>query len=454
MKKVFLLFLFQSNLVSAMIYQEWQRSHVFFENLPANLEKQYNFEKPINTATYKNKNIYFSRQIIANRLLLNSFYKKTLDPIGVVETQTYIVKSSQPMLEAAKEQVLSLSSAEAILKKYSRDFSKVEILSIESLYINDADNKFQKSNLVSFFDRFGQAFNAFINSENEIYKLVRTGAQFSNFNTKVYTYGPKLSPLTDQQLMGSVINPKITNTNVAVGSESNQKIIELNETMDFDLKDDRFDQIQVFYYLNKALEWMAHELQITLKQPIEAVVHMGYPDKTNSAFYFQNRIRLGKGDDVFYSNIAHDASIVYHETFHALIDSVSRLPFEGEGGSINEAFADFFTALMLKRPYLAESSFLKDKYKRSLKTFKKLSDKSGGLYGDSLIVSGMLWEVYEKLGHDKSKLIAIETLTKLNPYSKFVDFNKKFIIVCQQELNIEDYSLVVGILKNRGFEYE
>jgi Zn-dependent metalloprotease len=195
---------------------------------------------------------------------------------------------------------------------------------------------------------------------------------------------------------------------------------------------------------------MKDNLNVRIPTSIEAVVHMGFPEKTNSAFYYQSKIRIGKGDDVTYSNIPQDASIIYHESFHALIDGVAHLSYEGENGSLNEAFADFFTCLMTDRPYLGESSYLKGPFKRNLNQGFKYSEKTGGLYHDSLIVSSLLWELKEKMGSAKAKTLAIETLILLNPASDLKMFSQKLIEV-SKTLSADDQNTVLQTVNNKGF---
>ncbi|MCX7977941.1 MAG: hypothetical protein N2578_02955, partial [Bdellovibrionaceae bacterium] len=187
------------------------------------------------------------------------------------------------------------------------------------------------------------------------------------------------------------------------------------------------------------------------RQPLDVQVHVGTPEKTNTAFYYQNKIRLGSGDDVTYSKIPQDPSIVTHETAHALIDALARLPFEGEGGSLNEAFADFFTAVMLKNPNMGEVSYLKGPFRRTLNNSKTVSQKNGGLYHDSGIVSGTLWDFYNTLGEKKSLDIAVRTLSRLTPRSDFDDFRNKLKDVCSSLLNAEDLESANKILSVRGW---
>ena len=455
MKRLVFILLVIPNISFSLTYKEWSSNGLNFENSIKNTSSDINYEEKQKTAAYKDKNIYFSRQTYKGIPVENSFLKQieSKNFVNTFQSLTETEISQSGLVNTSNESSKTID-ANASLKTYSEEFSGAEIINTEQTIIKVDSDRFKIVHIVNFFDKKGEPFQALIDHNNKIMSVNRAGSHFSSFNTKVYTAGPKFSLLSEQQLFAKDAIPKLSNTLASVGSESNKKIDQLQETMSFDTKDDRFDQMQVFYYLNTAIDWMNSRLQITLNRPLEAVVHIGYPEKTNSAFYFQNRIRLGKGDDVTYSNIPHDASIVYHETFHALVDSTARLPFEGEGGSLNEAFADFFTASLTARPFLAESSYLKADFKRNLNVVTKLNEKNGGLYHDSLIFSGLFWEISEKLGNKISLDIAVETLIQLTPYSNFLDFNKRFISTSKKQLSSEHFSQVQLILKNRGFAYE
>ena len=109
---------------------------------------------------------------------------------------------------------------------------------------------------------------------------------------------------------------------------------------------------------------------------------------------------------------------------------------------------------MLDRPYLGESSYLKGPYKRNLNNTSKLSEKNGGLYHDSLIISGTMWDIKEKFGSEKAKNLALETLIQLNPASNFKSFYEKIKVVASEQFNADDAAAINQILSNRGFVSE
>ncbi|MEQ1722899.1 MAG: hypothetical protein ABL930_06955 [Pseudobdellovibrio sp.] len=405
-------------------------------------------EKSSTPASYKNKSISFYRQSYSGLPVYNSFFKTVSDSKGLqlIQAQTTDTKELKPINKPSE--FTNLDFTKLLLNSYKK-FSKIEIIKEEEVIYLD-NSKPMHLMLVNFFDQKGIPYQALFNSNGSLFNLKRAGSHFADINTSLYIEGPKLGGLTDMLLKSVSATPSLSNSFVIVTSEAEKKITTITPILKFDPKDERFDQLQVFYYLDKAFSWMKENLHVRIPTQINAVVHMGYPEKTNSAFYYQNKIRIGKGDDVTYSNIPQDASIIFHESFHALIDSVAHLSFEGENGSLNEAFADFFTCLMTDRPLLGESSYLKGPFKRNLTQGFKYSEKTGGLYHDSLIVSSLLWELKEKLGNEKVKTLAIETLIQLNPASDLKSFSQKLIDVSKSLIS-DDQNTVLQAVSNKGF---
>ena len=443
----FALFSCQKN--KSFSYLEWQKGHELSANA---VLKNIETEEPKGTTQFKNKKIQFLRQRLNGKVVFNSFVKKiTLDNSDVELIQAQVIdEKTLPVIKNTSPVNFDFLSR---LKKVQPSFDKIEIISNEDSYVFE-DGSARNYRIISFFDRYGVPYLSFFKPDGEFVRIKRTGTQFSDVSTMVFTEGPKFSELSEQLIKNLNSNPSLSNSSIFVTSMADKKIDNITSNLKFDPKDERFDQIQAFYYMNKYFQWMKDHLQIVIPQRVDAVVHMGFPEKTNTAFYYQNKIRFGKGDDVVYANIVSDPSIVYHETFHVLIDNLAGLPFEGEGGSINEGFADFFTCLITDRPYLGESSYLKAAFRRNLKTVTKLTDKNSGLYHDSIIVSGLLWEVKEKFGLEKAKNLAAETLVRLNLLSQFADFNKKILEAASVVLNLEEQLILNQILKARGFSNE
>lgn len=402
---------------------------------------------------YKGEKIQFAQQAYGSKSVDDTFVKKHYSKNSQIKSAeaAVIEKSSFSKTLLNNRETNPFYYLKLVGEKSApltvRNYNLNQIIKLENNHIQ---------NLIAFEYELndGTLWRALFDAKD---KLVSTQKLGSGIDAQVslFTMGPKQSSITDVILRQLDITPAMSNQNIFVDSEAPQKISEISPLMKFDPKDERFDQIQVFYYLDFIQNWMKNNLSVRFPEKLYAVVNVGYPDKGNAAFYFQNKIRLGRGDDEHYTMMASDPSIVYHEAFHALIDGLSRLPLgQGEGGSLNEGFADFYTTVALNRPYLAEASYLKAPYKRAVNIEKHLDQKNGALYPDSLILSSLLWKVKEKLGDSKTLQLATDTLVELNPYSDFADFNVKFLAVVDKSLSAEDKATVHSILKERGFKAE
>lgn len=263
-----------------------------------------------------------------------------------------------------------------------------------------------------------------------------------------YPRGPKKSSLSAILLNRKNQSTNLSDANFEIFSASPAKI-NLAEPLEFPVSDDRFDQIQAFYYSQQIMEWFKKDLKQDYLGRINITTQLGFPEKTNAAFYFQNQIRLGQGDNETYSHIAWDPSIVMHETSHALIDAIAHLPFQGEGGSINEGYADIFTTFYLESPLLGENSYLLGPYKRTVDQGLKLSEKNGGLYHDSAIVSGFFWNLKKHIGAEITLQLAIRVLNRLGPNSNFEDFKKSLNEQASEVLSDDHYKKANQLMKER-----
>jgi Zn-dependent metalloprotease len=131
------------------------------------------------------------------------------------------------------------------------------------------------------------------------------------------------------------------------------------------------------------------------------------------------------GDGRIYRDLMRDPSVVMHEVSHAVIEQVTHLSTEGEGGSINEAFADYFAASITGNPRMGEVSFVDGPYRRNLENDAAWGSRNGGLYHDSLIVSGLLWELRRALGPEAALAFAVRVMGRLNADSDLADLKSQ-----------------------------
>jgi hypothetical protein len=276
------------------------------------------------------------------------------------------------------------------------------------------------------------------------------GSQFVDGTGALFPDGPLKSDIQQVILKNLLGNQTLTSDKVKVGTQSTEVAVSENNQFLYPLEDNRFGQVQTFFYLSQSIDWFKNNLSFTLPFVLQAETSMGYPDKTNSAFYYQHKIRLGDGDGQTYDKIPLDPSIVTHESIHAIVEAVARLPYENEGGSINEGFADYFTATQLQNPHLGEASYKLGPFKRTVDGALSFADRSGGLYHDSAVVSGLFWQFRKELGSDVANKIAWSVLLRLNPLT---DFNSLSVevkdVISKQDVEVQDKAN--AILKQRGW---
>lgn len=277
------------------------------------------------------------------------------------------------------------------------------------------------------------------------------GSDFITATASLFPSGPTQSQIQDVLLRQLIGDRTLTSNKIRVRTESEMVALSDDKNQFQFLVDDvRFAQAQVFFYVSQALDWFEKNFNFQLPFFLDVETQKGYPEKTNTAFYYQHKIRLGDGDGEAFAQIPLDPSIVTHESLHAIIDAVSGLSFEEEGGSLNEGYADFFTAVQLKNPRMGEFSYKKAAYKRTIENDKKLSDRNGGLYHDSGIVSGLLWNLYKELDSKKALEIAWQTLLRLNPASDFEGFKEELLSVLENQ-DVETQKKAKAILESRGW---
>lgn len=277
------------------------------------------------------------------------------------------------------------------------------------------------------------------------------GSDFINGIAALFPNGPLKSQIQEVLLQRLLGDRTLTSDRVKVTTESDQRALSDDQNQfQYLVEDLRFTQAQAFFYVSQALDWFETHFSFKLPFMLEVETQKGFPEKTNTAFYYQHKVRLGDGDGVSFAQIPLDPSIVIHESLHAVIDAMTSLPFDEEGGSLNEGLADFFTAVQLKNPRLGEIAYKKAAYKRTIENDLKWSDKNGGLYHDSGIVSGLLWAFYKDLDPKKALEIAWQILLRLHPGSDFAGFKEELLAVLEKQ-DAETQKKAQAILKTRGW---
>jgi hypothetical protein len=311
--------------------------------------------------------------------------------------------------------------------------------------------------VVDYLDRESDAFTRLtVSLQGKVEASRVVGADYVDAPATVFPSGPKSSSLEDVMLRDLRETGGLGSARAQVACTDEPSLVNwerADRSYRFSPLDRRFDAVQAYFYVERALRWFKEKAGIELSSSLTVDVFAGGTQAPrNTACYYFNIIRIGAGDGKTYRDLMRDPSVVMHEVSHAVIEAVSHLPTQEEGGSINEAFADFFAASILDSPRMGEVSYVPGPYKRSLENASVLADKNGGLYHDSLIVSGTLWEMRKLLGPEKALRFALKTLARLNPDSDFAGLRTAMRFVVHEGYSAEETRLVEGVLVKRGLE--
>ncbi len=417
----------------------WSRS----ETAPP---RRLSLESQVYDLKIGSKKLNFEQQYIQGVEVEDSFYKSVISKEPEFVSYNWI--THVPLALRARILLMKLQAPliSYLFKWRHPNYSTLHMYEKPRLVVRNGEVYWK----ITFENKLYELKGFYTKANLDIASIEKVGSDYVNANAILFPDGPLRSKLQDVVLPNLVGNGTLTSPILQVTTESDQKALAQNSVFQYPVDDPRFEQVQVFYYVSKVVHWCESELNFVIPFSIQVETNVGYPEKTNTAFYYQRKIRLGEGDGVAFARIPMDPSIVVHEAFHGLNEAVSRLPYQNEGGSLNEAYSDFFTAMLLENPRLGEVAYKKGPYKRTVANDMKLSEKNGGLYHDSEIISGLLWNLQQRLGRETGLMVAWNTLQRLTPLSNFQSFQQELQDVLKQ-LPMAQQDEAQAVLKSRGW---
>lgn len=296
------------------------------------------------------------------------------------------------------------------------------------------------------------SYRAFLDEHFKFLGVKAIGSHLIEGIGAVYPKGPKDSLLENLPLHNLNGSGRLTSETLDIKTGAAQVAASANLDFRFQPDDTRFDQVQAYFFADQALKFFKSHFDAAPLYQVEIKVQVG--DHSNAAYYFSNRIRVGQGDGVKYQNLAQDPSVIMHEVGHALVDRYSGLPSDGEGGSLNEAFADYFAATISDNARLGESSYLAGPFVRTLaNNLRAPNDLGTGLYRSSQVVSGSLWDLRCALGQAVADQLAFRTLARVGAGATFKDFAPSVLAAADAlPLDLGQKSKAIEVLKARGWD--
>jgi|GEM_PF-1893868 len=241
-----------------------------------------------------------------------------------------------------------------------------------------------------------------------------------------FTQSPLVGPVQEVVLRDLDGGDRLTSPSYRVWAAKGDQAEAGERGFHYDLSDPRFDQVQVYYYVQEYLQRLGR-FGLDAVRPLEIKVQVG--EASNVAFYYRGKIRLGNGDGVRFSERLRDPSVVLHEVTHAVIDQAARLPSDGVGGAINEAFADYFAASFLGDPRVGMSSSLSGEPVRDLSQSGPMpvNPLEAGVYETAQAIASTFWDLRTSFGADTADSLLAQTLLALGPTTELVELREQLM---------------------------
>ena len=424
-------------------------------NPPPRALKNPEFSKNEITLSTKNEKIDRAPQRIGEAEVEGSFLQKISSKKGELE---YVkVQLLEGDLNKLKEKISELHAARftilADLKKTNRQLRSAFEVYDPKVYVIVGQRVPEIILSMDFVDvaKTG-VFRLRFSQQRGVLSVNQVSSGFTDGAGIVYPLGPKVSQLTEMSFKELTGDGSLSKRSLTIVPQVSLKAQSSELLFNYDPADVRFDQVQTFFYVDRALNFFRDKMGITLPFSLNVQTEYGAPEKMNAMFYYGGQIRLSGGDGVSYHHIMRDPSIVIHEASHAVIEAIAHLPMgEGEGGSLNEGFADFFTTVYLNNPNLAEVAYIPGPYKRTVANNSVVSEKSNGLYHDSLILSGTFWEIKNSIGDDKAIALAVKTLARLGPNGNFQNLKSAVTSSLENGFSDDEKLKISKVLTKRGW---
>jgi hypothetical protein len=361
-------------------------------------------------------------------------------------------KHVQLAAQAEKLRLLRYTALEVVKRKYL-DLKNANYIFEPEVILSGNDEKPKFQFQFEYIPQDGSGvYSLRVSPSYAIESIKRVEHCFQESPSLVFPVGPKLSDLIETLLRPLIGDGSLTSPRVAVSSEDGEKVIAENGGFLFGPEDPRFDHVQAFFFAQKTLSYAETHWDLSLPFPVKIGLRAGFPKKTNTAYYYKGLVRLGEGDGVGYKGIPRDPSIVSHEVAHAIIDSLSAMGTEGETASLNEGFADYLTASLWENPELGHTAFMRRPFTRTVNVKTTFGEKNGGLYHDSGILSGTLWDIEKQIGAHKTQVLALKAIVRLGAQPHFADVRAAFSdAMGAASFSTEDTTVVLAALDERGW---
>jgi Zn-dependent metalloprotease len=276
---------------------------------------------------------------------------------------------------------------------------------------------------------------------------------------QVYLRDPKTSALAMVELRDLPVDFALSNRYVAIKNEDVENTKGTDGSFIFPPEDTHFDEVQVYYAMQFALE---HYLAWGFKPKDQLPIVVHFSDKYANAYYDGKQIVLGDGDGVDLSDLAKDNTIVTHEYGHKVVDQVSPISGNGdygEDGALHEGFADYFACATYDMPALGEGVMIDPKYPslRRCDTDLPFENRNGEVHDAGQVWSGATWEARGAIGADAMDLIVLQSLHRIKAtgYMGTVSMNDAYRAILAADKTLfkgQHKKALQAVFTRRGFD--
>lgn len=412
------------------------------------------FKKPDSTVILYDEIIEHYKQKVGGAIIDDSYLQKVSSKKG--ELQYLNAQYQDDTFESIQTQAgklydLRFTALAAAKQKYSY-LQKAQHIFEPEVHISGTKARPQFYYQFEYIPRNGDGvYSMRVNPSYSIQSIKRVEKCFQENRTFVFPTGPRLSDLIETILTPLLGDGTLQNSQIKISSQDGKPVHAENNEFAFSPEDARFNQVQAFFFAQKTLNYAESHWDFSLPFSLQMELNAGYPEKTDLMYYHKRLIRLGEGN-VSYKNIPRDPSIVTHEVSHAIIDAISAMGSEGETGSINEGFADYLTASIWEIPELGHTAYLKRPFTRTVDVSTPYTEKNGGPYHDSGILSGTFWEIEKALGSAKTQKLALKTIARLGSIPQFKDVYPAVMDAAKSSsLTAAEINTITGVFSKRSW---
>ncbi len=219
-------------------------------------------------------------------------------------------------------------------------------------------------------------------------------------------------------------------------SSSDSAAFNAGLSYNYNVDDQRFDQVMVYYFLEEARRYLFglgfNNLYPggTTSPPVRTA-YTNCSFKCN-AFYDPDSIefRFGRGGnlsgcgyDINCNSSAHDGNVIIHEYGHFAIDQVSGIDYSNQGAAIHEGTSDYFSSSYSDNPCMGECFDKDHSCSRDLtNTLHYPEDMEGESHADGRIWGGALWDAREMVGENWIDDVIFAGLQGLPFHPTFTDY--------------------------------